>query len=855
MKREIKSTIALDGEKAYKSALEAINREQRVLRSELVAVSSGFGENANSIEALTAKGNVLNKEIDQQKVKVGSLEQAVQDAAAKYGEADKKTDGYRIQLNNAVTALNKMQSEERANSTALDAAKASANDAATATNRLGDEAGKTEKKAKSLEKSTGSLGVGLKSFASGAAHMAMVAITAVATATGAAVAGALELGKQAMESADETQKLADVTGHTAEEIQVMAYQGKALGVDIETMTGAQGKLTKSMAASKTETQKHTQAIQDAQAGMNKIAQKTAEVAAQHGNHKKQLEALNKQWTAANEKYNELRGTLGPVSSAFKELGVQTLDSNGKLRDSKQVMSDAITALGKVANETERDALAQKLFGKSAMELEPIIKAGGKGLQDLADQAYKTGAIMSNDAVAGLDNAGDSLDALKTSAIGTAGTLLSGFMPQINGVIGTLQGLATSAAAAAKSGDWSGFVTQAGGALQQLVAQAVTMIPSFINIGTSLLVSLVTTIVSSVPKVLPQLISGVLKLVQAIVNIFATQGPALITSAIAAVGDLVRGLLSALPQLMQAAIQIVLALVQGISAQLPTLIPAAVQCILTLVQTLVTNLPMLIDVAIQLILALVDGIISAIPMILNAAPKIIISLVQGIVGAIPKLLDAALQIIVSLIKFLPEYFPMLIQATPQIITAIVTGLIQAVGEIWTFIPTLFTELWNAVKSINWGQLGESIINGLVDGLKNIGGNVWNALKGIVTGAVDSFKNFFGIHSPSTYMRDQLGIHLGGGLAAGIAASAGTVGRAMSGLRSQLSLGAMNLSLNPELAGAVAGGGSFSPTYNDHYITMPMTYNDQSTGWMSQSLKRQLFREYDEYRVRESKRTGK
>ena len=37
----------------------------------------------------------------------------------------------------------------------------------------------------------------------------------------------------------------------------------------------------------------------------------------------------------------------------------------------------IDALGKVTNETERDALAMQILGKSAQELNPLIEAGSQ----------------------------------------------------------------------------------------------------------------------------------------------------------------------------------------------------------------------------------------------------------------------------------------------------------------------------------------------------------------------------------------------------------------------------------------------------------------------------------------------
>jgi phage-related protein len=94
------------------------------------------------------------------------------------------------------------------------------------------------------------------------------------------------------------------------------------------------------------------------------------------------------------------------------------------------MGEAFTALNGVGNETERDAIAMQLFGKSAMELNPLIKAGGDELNRLAKEARDSGAVMSNEAIAGLDTFGDAMDHLKTSLVGKFGEAFAELAPTL-----------------------------------------------------------------------------------------------------------------------------------------------------------------------------------------------------------------------------------------------------------------------------------------------------------------------------------------------------------------------------------------------------------------------------------------
>ena len=53
-----------------------------------------------------------------------------------------------------------------------------------------------------------------------------------------------------------------------------------------------------------------------------------------------------------------------------------------------------TLFGKMENETERDALAMQILGKSAQELNPLIEAGSARMQELGEQAEAAGYVMS-----------------------------------------------------------------------------------------------------------------------------------------------------------------------------------------------------------------------------------------------------------------------------------------------------------------------------------------------------------------------------------------------------------------------------------------------------------------------------
>ncbi|MEH0060037.1 MULTISPECIES: hypothetical protein [Auritidibacter] len=111
--------IGLEGEREFKRAITDINREMRVLGSEMKLVASQFGKNATSADALTARNQVLAKDIETQKAKIETLKAALENSAESFGENDSRTKNWQIQLNNAGAELNELEKELKANNDAL----------------------------------------------------------------------------------------------------------------------------------------------------------------------------------------------------------------------------------------------------------------------------------------------------------------------------------------------------------------------------------------------------------------------------------------------------------------------------------------------------------------------------------------------------------------------------------------------------------------------------------------------------------------------------------------------------------------------------------------------------------------
>lgn len=109
------------------------------------------------------------------------------------------------------------------------------------------------------------------------------------------------------------------------------------------------------------------------------------------------------------------------TAAFKKLGVDT-KTNGQLKSRQQLFFDTAGALAEVSNETERAALAQQLFGRSGLELLPLLSQGRAGL-DQQRAALEKMALVSPAAIKAADEFGDRWQLVKQELLAKVAPLL------------------------------------------------------------------------------------------------------------------------------------------------------------------------------------------------------------------------------------------------------------------------------------------------------------------------------------------------------------------------------------------------------------------------------------------------
>lgn len=120
MPREIKTTLAVDGEAAFRRAINEANNSLRNMGSQLTLATAQFKKDGDAMKLVETRSKTLKGEISQQNEIVKALEKAVSDSAKAFGENSEKTEKWQAELNRAKAKLTNLQSELTLNEAGLD---------------------------------------------------------------------------------------------------------------------------------------------------------------------------------------------------------------------------------------------------------------------------------------------------------------------------------------------------------------------------------------------------------------------------------------------------------------------------------------------------------------------------------------------------------------------------------------------------------------------------------------------------------------------------------------------------------------------------------------------------------------
>lgn len=388
--RKVGAKIVLDGEQEYKQAVAEINSAQSQLRAEMKKLQAEYKGNTESAEYLTKANEILEQQLAEQAQKTEEIRKMQAQAQKAYAEAQEQVNKT---VNASTEEQEKAQKELAATKQQLDKYTRALTDSETQEINLKNSIEENTQAMEGQKEEMSGLGDTVEQLAdklgiripSGAKN-ALNGMRGFSTATAAAMAAAAaaiaavvnvvkELGQLTIDVAAQVDAYiteSAITGVPTDILQAWDYAAPLIDVDAETIKGAMTKLTNAM--------------------------------------------------------DDARDGSGKSAEAFEALGISVTNADGSLRSAQDVFYEAIDALGNVGNQTERDALAMDLMGKSAQDLNPLISQGSDALREYADEAEALGYVLDSEQIQKLGEVDDAYQKLQLTIEANKKQLAAEFAP-------------------------------------------------------------------------------------------------------------------------------------------------------------------------------------------------------------------------------------------------------------------------------------------------------------------------------------------------------------------------------------------------------------------------------------------
>lgn len=502
-------------------------------------------------------------------------------------------------------------------------------------------------------------------------------------------------------------------------------------------------------------------------------------------------------------------------AAFEQLGISMDDISTMSRE--DLFEKAIYGFQQMEDSTERAALANKLFGKSGQELNPLFNQTTEAVKAQIQEARQYGMVLSKDAVAASAGFIDSLTKLGNTTEGLKNRFLSEMLPGLTDITDGFSDL---------------FAGVDGGS--DKMKKGITSILTALKSNLPMVLRVLSDVVVSVVGILPDLVSQIL-----------AELPGLFSQIFDAVVVLIQGLLNedTIGVLLDTVIQIVISLINNLDKIILPIINAIPVIIVSIIEKLldVENLSALISGVINLVLGIVAAIPDIIKYLLVHLPEIIEMVIVALKECIPQLISGVCQVVAGVFsaagEILAAVWEFLGNAAVSVgkwfgnlwseyIAPWFANLFSNIGNwfagIWTKIGEFFSgaisSIWTGLQNVwlkisdwfiqTWTNLGKwlsnfwtkigdwfrslpsklsgafqaiwkwlgdrwndfvswggNLVSGIWQGISNGFNWIKEKIAGWVGGVMDWFKKLFGIASPSKLFRDEIGVYLAKGLGEG------------------------------------------------------------------------------------------
>lgn len=226
-----------------------------------------------------------------------------------------------------------------------------------------------------------------------------------------------------------------------------------------------------------------------------------------------------------------------------------------------------------------------------------------------------------------------------------------------------------------------------------------------------------------------------------------------------------------PEVLNTVLDLLFQLVMAIVENIPKFSAAYQALLKEWINAVKECVPLMVEALLTLLQSLIDGIAAKIPDLATSGANLIAAMINGMASQAVTIINAAWD---AVITFINGFADAIDQKGPEL-QAAVNKLIKAIVN---FIKNGLTGMANQFAP-QAGTIGRNIINGVINGVSSVAGNLYNKMRNVASSALSSFKSTLGIHSPSRVFATAAGFIVAG-IVQGIDRNQNKAVDAMSGL---------------------------------------------------------------------------
>jgi hypothetical protein len=143
-----------------------------------------------------------------------------------------------------------------------------------------------------------------------------------------------------------------------------------------------------------------------------------------------VEDLGTSLNKLNKNIAETARGAGESKEAFKAMGISVLDSNGKIKDTDQILLEVANKFATYSDGANKAALAVAIFGKAGANMIPFLNNGKAGIEAMGRELERLGGVIMPEAAKRANEFNDNIDRLKVSFNSSAMEIGNSLLPYL-----------------------------------------------------------------------------------------------------------------------------------------------------------------------------------------------------------------------------------------------------------------------------------------------------------------------------------------------------------------------------------------------------------------------------------------